>query len=103
MDGNPYSGVYETLSEVLATKAIPLGGPARLYRAIESLRDTGDAERSSLVGRASVALLCLEHAIREGDFVRQQRAYQKLETIFEAWVAIPLAETGIFVPCDLAA
>lgn len=103
MGGNPYAGVYETLNEVIATRAIPLGGPARLYRAVESLRDDGDAERSSLAGRASVALLCLEHAIRNADTVRQRRALQKLETIYEDWTSIPLAETGIFLPSELAA
>lgn len=104
MDGqNPYSDVYETLSEVLATQAIPRGGAAKISFASYILLQTGDSERALLCGRASVAILCLEHAIRDIDSVKQRRVLSGLEVIFEQWVAIPLAEAGIFVPCELAA
>ena len=104
MDGqNPYSDVYEALSEVLATQAIPRGGAAKLSFASHTLIQTGASDRALLCGQASVAILCLEHAIRDNDPIKQQRMLNDLEAIFEQWIAIPLAEAGIFVPFELAA
>ena len=100
---NPYFEVYETLSDVLATKKQPHGGAARLYSAFDNIRQNGDSERALLCGRASVAILCLENAIRDDDSVKKQRMLENLDAIFEQWTAIPLAEVGIFAPCELAA
>ena len=75
----------------------------KLSFASHTLMQTGSSERALLSGRASVGVLRLEHAIRDGDAHKQRDVLNNLEEIFERWVAIPLAEAGLFVPCDLAA
>lgn len=100
---NPYSLVYETLSEVVTTRRQPHGGAARLYAASDRLRERGDAERALICGRASVAILRLEHAVRDNDRPKQQRMLEDIDAMFERWTEIPLAEAGILEPLPASA
>ena len=85
MTDDPFATAFEVLESIVAGPALPVGAGGKLYAAHDALAMRGEHERAVACGKASVALLRLEAALRRGDEAAVAVHRQSLGDLLAEW------------------